>query len=72
MLYYKMFKELNRYYNYHVSSLLYILDNTKHLEVEKCRKENVLKFGGTHYCLDDEKGVVDKWCVNDDDISCDQ
>jgi hypothetical protein len=66
-----MYKELNRYYNYRMSSLLYILDNTKHLEVEKCRKEDVLKFGGTHYCLDDEKGIVDKWCVNEDDISCD-
>jgi hypothetical protein len=65
-----MYKELNRYYNYRMSSLLYILD-TKHLEVEKCRKEDVLKFGGTHYCLDDEKGLVDKWCVNGDDISCD-
>ena len=66
-----MYKELNRYYNYRMSSLLYILDSTKHIEVEKCRNVDVLKFGGTHYCLDDEKGIVDKWCVSEDDISCD-
>jgi len=66
-----MYKELNHYYNYRMSSLLYILDSTKHIEVEKCRKEDVLKIGGTHYCLDDEKGIVDKWCLREDDISCD-
>ena len=66
-----MYKELNLYYNYRMSSLLYILDSTKHIEVEKCRNVDVLKIGGTHYCLDDEKGIVDKWCVSEDDISCD-
>ena len=66
-----MYKELNRYYNYRMSSLLYILDNTKHLEVEKCRNVDVLKIGGTHYCVDAEKGIVDKWCLREDDISCD-
>lgn len=66
-----MYKELNHYYNYRMSSLLYILDSTKHIEVEKCRNVDVLKIGGTHYCLDDEKGIVDKWCVSEDDISCD-
>tara|TARA_B110000459_G_scaffold159594_1_gene175144 strand:+ start:167 stop:331 length:165 start_codon:yes stop_codon:yes gene_type:complete len=54
-----------------MSSLLYILDSTKHIEVEKCRNVDVLKIGGTHYCLDDEKGIVDKWCLSEDDISCD-
>ena len=34
-----------------MSSLLYILDNTKHLEKYKC-KEDILKFGGAHYCID--------------------
>ena len=66
-----MYKELNHYYNYRMSSLLYILDSTKHIEVEKCRNVDVLKIGGTHYCLDDEKGIVDKWCLGEDDISCD-
>jgi len=66
-----MYKELNHYYNYRTSSLLYILDSTKHIEVEKCRNVDVLKIGGTHYCLDDEKGIVDKWCLREDDISCD-
>jgi hypothetical protein len=66
-----MYKELNHYYNYRMSSLLYILDSTKHIEVEKCRNVDVLKIGGTHYCLDDEKGIVDKWCLREDDISCD-
>ena len=66
-----MYKELNHYYNYRMSSLLYILDSTKHIEVEKCRNVDVLKIGGTHYCVDDEKGIVDKWCLREDDISCD-
>ena len=66
-----MYKELNLYYNYRMSSLLYILDSTKHIEVEKCRNVDVLKIGGTHYCVDDEKGIVDKWCLREDDISCD-
>ena len=51
------------FYNFRMSSLLYILDNTKHLEKYKCKKEDVLKFGGTHYCIDDSVNTIDSWAV---------
>lgn len=39
-----MYKDLMNYYNFRMSSLLYILDNTKHQEKYKCKKEDVTKI----------------------------
>jgi len=66
-----MYKDLINYYNFRTSSLLYILDNTKQLEKYKCKKEDVLKYGGTHYCIDDSVNTIDTWAVphNENGIS---
>ena len=37
-----MYKELAKYYNYRMSSLLYILDNTKTYDADKKCKSTVL------------------------------
>jgi hypothetical protein len=58
-----MYKDLMNFYNFRMSSLLYILDNTKHLEKYNCKKEDVLNFGGTHYCIDDSVNTIDSWAV---------
>ncbi len=66
-----MYKDLMNYYNFRMSSLLYILDNTMHQEKYKCKKEDVLKFGGPHYCIDDSVNTIDTWAVphNENGIS---
>lgn len=58
-----MYKELAKYYNYRMSSLLYILDNTKTTDVDKKCKDKVLKFGGTHYCITNDVNTIDSWAV---------
>jgi len=66
-----MYKDLMIFYNYRMSSLLYILDNTKHLEKYKCKNEDLLKYRGTHYCIDDSVNTIDTWVVphNENGIS---
>jgi len=67
-----MYKELNSYYKYRMYSLLYILDNAKHFDFkDKCKKEEVLKFGGTHYCVSNDVNTIDTWAVphNENGIS---
>lgn len=66
-----MYKELAKYYNYRMSSLLYILDNTKTYDADKKCKSTVLKFGGTHYCITNDVNTIDSWAVehNTDGLS---
>jgi hypothetical protein len=54
-----MYKELAKYYNYRMSSLLYILDNNKTTDADKKCKDKVLKFGGTHYCITNDVNTID-------------
>ena len=58
-----MYKELSAYYDYRMTSLLYILDNTKKYESDKKCKDKVLKFGGTHYCVTNDVNTIDSWAV---------
>lgn len=58
-----MYKELAKYYNYRMSSLLYILDNNKTTDADKKCKDKVLKFGGTHYCITNDVNTIDSWAV---------
>ena len=60
-----MYKELYSYYNMRFSSLLYIFDSDK-----KCKKE-VLKYGGTQYCISNDVDTIDTWSVphNENGIS---
>tara|TARA_B100000795_G_C22785114_1_gene434236 strand:+ start:1443 stop:1694 length:252 start_codon:yes stop_codon:yes gene_type:complete len=67
----KMYKELNSYYNFRMSSLLYILDNTKNIDMmerkkvqnkwsvqhnENCTLPNTPIFSGdSHFCFNKER-----------------
>jgi len=59
-----MYKDLMKFYNFRMLSLLYILDNTKYLEKYKCKKEDILKIGGgTHYSINDNVNTIDTWAL---------
>jgi len=60
-----MYKDLESLYKMRFSSLLYILNSDN-----KCKKE-VLKYGGTQYCINDDINTIDTWSVqhNENGIS---
>lgn len=60
-----------KYYNLRMSSLLYIQDNTNNLENYKCKNKDVLKYGGTYYCVSNDVNTIDTWAIphNENGIS---
>lgn len=60
---YKMFKNLKEYYSFRTTSLLYILDNTKHMNIHKCKKMDSFKFDGKQYCINDFVNTIDTWAI---------